>query len=101
VAAYVLAGVATVALGAFSYFAITGKRAENRVDVCAPNCSDSEYESMRNKYLFADIGLGVAVLSSGAAAYLFLADSGPDGPPREAASRVAPAGWQLSLSGRF
>ncbi|MEZ4221924.1 MAG: hypothetical protein R3B13_13410 [Polyangiaceae bacterium] len=70
---WVFAGFGVVALGSFTYFALSGKSDQNDLESrCAPNCKQSEADSLNQKYLIADISLGVAVLSLGAATYFFL-----------------------------
>jgi hypothetical protein len=71
--AYVLGGVSVVALGAFGYFALSGRSKQSDLeDGCAPNCPESDYDDMKQKYLFADIALGVAVISGGLATWLVI-----------------------------
>jgi hypothetical protein len=102
---WVFGGVGVVALGSFSYFALTGKSEENDLESrCAPRCKQSEADSLHQKYLFADISLGVALLSMGAATYFFLSDTSPEKPPSAAWSlRAGPTrgGFALGASGRF
>lgn len=74
--AYVFTGVGAVGLGAFAFFALTGKSDENALE-CADSktCSDDDIDPIKQKYLFADIGLGVGVVSLGLATYFFLKPS--------------------------
>jgi hypothetical protein len=65
--AYVLGGVGVVALGSFAYFGLRGRSTED----CAPECTRSEVDRMRTQYLVADISLGVAVASLGAATFVY------------------------------
>lgn len=97
--AYILGGVAVVSLGAFGYFALSGRQKQSDLeDGCAPNCAGSEYDDMKQKYLFADIALGIAVVSGGIATWLVL-DSG------KAESRVGvralPGGAKAAWEARF
>ena len=89
---YALAGVGAVALGSFAFFAVTGKSDENDLrDRCSPNCPESDVDSVRTKYLVADISLGVGIASLGAATFLFVTsnDSRKAKPPYVTAIRVA------------
>jgi hypothetical protein len=83
VISYVLGGVGVAALGSFGLFAILGKVEEG----CAPNCTADEVGSMRRNYVIADVSLGVAVLSLGAATVLYL--TRPSTRPARAAPMVA------------
>ena len=60
-------------LGAFAFFALTGKSDEDGL-ACADTktCTDDDIDPIKQKYLFADIGLGVGVVSLGLATYFFL-----------------------------
>ncbi len=106
--AYVLGGVGIVGLGAFGFFALTGKSDEDKL-ACAPTktCTDDDVDPIKQKYLFADIGLGVGVVSLGIATYLLLSPSGKSEPSADVARNVrvdmAPitGGGFASVSGRF
>lgn len=80
VGVYVLGGVGVVALGSFGYFGLTAvnERDDLKKD-CAPDCSEDQKDSVDRKLLFADISLGVAVVSLGAATWIFLANRGESG----------------------
>jgi hypothetical protein len=70
--AYVLGGVSLAALGVFTYFAISGKSQEQSLaGSCSPGCTDAQVAPVRRDYLAADISLGVAAVSLGAALWLF------------------------------
>src|SRR5262249_8758679 len=72
--AYVLSGVGVLGLGAFTFFAITGKNEKDRLrDSCAPMCTNAEVNPVRARYIAADVSLGVSLVALGVAAYLFLA----------------------------
>jgi hypothetical protein len=78
--AYVLGGAGMLALGAFGYFALSGKSELDHLRAtCAPNCSDSKASAVSANYLLADISLIAAAGLLGGGAYLyFTAPSGPD-----------------------
>lgn len=63
VATYALGGVAVLALGSFTVFALTGKNQEG----CVPTCTSAEVSYFRRSYLVADISLIVALASAGGA----------------------------------
>jgi hypothetical protein len=66
----VSAGVATVALGSFTYFALAGRSVESELDRCKPDCENrTDIDRMRSRYLIADVSLGVALVSLGVGAY--------------------------------
>ncbi len=92
--AYVLAGVGVAALGSFAAFAITGKAAQSDMDGCKPDCTQSQVDKMRLRYLLADISLGVGVVALGAGGYLYFSAS------REPSS-AAWRGGSVGLKGSF
>lgn len=65
---YVLGGVGLAALGSFAVFGVLGKVEQG----CAPNCTADQVGSMRRHYAIADVSLGVAALSLGAATVVYL-----------------------------
>lgn len=66
----VSAGVATAALGSFTYFALSGRSVEGELDRCKPSCDNrADVDRMRSRYLIADVSLGVALVSLGVGAY--------------------------------
>lgn len=70
--AYVLGGAGVVALGAFGFFALSGKSELNELRKnCAPSCSDAQASSVSTKYLLADLSLVAAAGLLGGGAYLY------------------------------
>jgi hypothetical protein len=73
-ASYFLGGTALVSLGAFTYFAASGRKEYNRLDhKCAPSCPESWTKEGRRDYVLADVTLGVAVGAGAAALWVWLA----------------------------
>jgi hypothetical protein len=106
--AFVLMGVGVVGVGGFAYFGLTGKSDENKL-ACAEfkTCSDEDLDPVKKKYLYADISLGVGLVSLGVGTYLLLSSGGKREAPVEQAKRfrvdVAPqrGGGYATLSGHF
>ena len=100
-AVWVLGGVAVVGLVGFVAFAAAGKSKQSELDTCKPGCNQSDVDSMRQRYLFADISLGVAAVAAGAAAYIYF--TGEKQPERQAAGfvGVAPRAGGAELSAGF
>jgi hypothetical protein len=66
-------GVGGAALASFALFGAAGRTQQtNHLDPCAPSCPHAEVQSVRTKYLVADVSLGVSVIALGAAAYFLL-----------------------------
>ena len=68
---WVLGGVAVVGLGGFVGFGLAGKSKESDLDQCKPDCARGEVDSMRTRYLLADVSLGVALVAGGVGGYLY------------------------------
>jgi hypothetical protein len=71
---YVAGGLALAGLGVFIGFGAKG--ASTRSDLmsesgCAPFCKDDDLSGMRRDFLIADIGLGIAVVSTAATVLTF------------------------------
>lgn len=72
-ATWVLGGVGVAGLGVFAGFGLAGRSGQSDLeDRCSPRCSPAEAKSTKTKYLIADIGLGVGVVSLAAATYFAL-----------------------------
>ncbi len=70
-AAIISAGVGVVALGAFTYFGISGVSDDVHDDhTCAPRCSNAD--SVRNELRFADVALGVTVVAAALTVFFYL-----------------------------
>jgi hypothetical protein len=81
VPAYALGGVAAVGAASFAYFAISGhSKLTGTLDVCKPYCQADDVQSVRTKYLIADISLGVSLVALASAGYWLL--SAPKEAPR-------------------
>ncbi len=70
-ATWVLGSVGLAGLGAFAYFGATGMAgADDLRATCSPGCTDSQVSRVHAKLLAADVGLGVGLLSLGAATWV-------------------------------
>ena len=72
VPAYVLGGVAALATTSFAYFALSGHSELQDMAACKPACAPSEVTRVRDKYLAADISLGVSLAALVGAGYWLL-----------------------------
>lgn len=98
--AYILGGVGVVALGGFAYFALSGESQRSDLESsCKPNCEQSKIDEVDQSFLFADISLGVGVVSLGVATYLLLSGSS-DAPAAESA-RSLPLNVAATPGGAF
>lgn len=97
---YVLAGVGVVGLGSFGYFAYAGTSQKSDLEkTCAPNCLQSDVDSVKQKLLIADVSLAVGLVALGVGAYLILTNGSGKGDAKAAASRlvVGPTGAGLAF----
>jgi hypothetical protein len=109
--AWVMSGVAVVGLATFGTFAVLGNSDKKKLDECSPSCPESEHDrrdSLKTKFLIADIGLGVGAASAIVAGILFVTSSGPAEAERRARAfdrkfgvTQTPGGAQFMLRGQF
>jgi hypothetical protein len=105
VAPYLLGGVGLAGLGAYGAFTYWGKKDNQLLSECSPNCSPASLEHIRKLYLIADISLGVGVVALGAATWIALSS----GSSKEKSSETAyvidvkptPSGAFATVSGSF
>jgi hypothetical protein len=70
---YALGGLGLAAAAGFTTFAILGTNGKAYdLEPCKPNCSEDRISTVRQKYIVADVFLGVSVVSLLAAGYLYL-----------------------------
>jgi hypothetical protein len=102
---WILAGVGTVAVGSFATFAILGQEQYSDLEErCAPGCDTADSDSVRTKFLIADVSLVIAALAYGGAAYFYFA-----APAKRESTRRAPrvgvvptrGGGSASFEARF
>ncbi len=100
VGAWVATGIAVAGFGTFGTFALLGSSDKKKLDDCAPSCPDSAHstrDSLKSKFLVADIGLGVGAASAVLASVLFLT-SGPSASEQRA--QATRRGWSFNASAR-
>jgi hypothetical protein len=89
--AYLLSGFAAVGAASFGYFASSGHSDLRHLDQCRPYCEAADVNSVRAKYLAADISLGVSLLAlAGAGYWLFSA------PHQAAVAKEQPLSFALT-----
>ncbi|MBI5533983.1 MAG: hypothetical protein HY898_14775 [Deltaproteobacteria bacterium] len=102
-----LAGVGVLAGGLFAVLAASGKSEESRLDrECSPACSAEDVDRVRTRYLFADISLGVSLLSFAGAAWTYWGQSSDSSAPSTRQGPVSsglpgPSTWSVSVQGSF
>jgi hypothetical protein len=69
---YVLGGLGFVALGNSVAFGISGLSAKSDADQCRPTCPRSEVLGVNERFLVADVSLGISIVALAAATYLYL-----------------------------
>lgn len=74
-----LGSVSIVGLGFFIGFGAAGKGEESDLEeTCAPRCAQEDADSMRTKYVVADVALVTSILAAGGAlTFFFLQERGP------------------------
>jgi hypothetical protein len=74
VATYIFAGLGVVSLGAFVAFGLSGNSKRKALDDanCKPTCDSSDVDAAKKSYLFADVSLGLSLVSFGVATLFYL-----------------------------
>jgi murein DD-endopeptidase MepM/ murein hydrolase activator NlpD len=104
---WVLTGVGIASLGAGAVLTTWGRKDNNNLSACAPNCSDATLSHIKSIYKGADIAIGVGVAALAAAYWSYAFSQGSPGESKssETALRldVAPttSGGFAAVSGRF
>jgi len=97
-ASYILGGVGLAGLTTFAVLASSGYAAEQHLrETCAGTCPADQVESVRNRYVAADVALGVGVASLVAAAAVWL--WAPNEP--NTSSRLLISSQRVALQGEF
>jgi hypothetical protein len=86
---YVLLGVGAVGLGGFAFFGLSGNSDKNKL-ACADTktCTDADLDPIKKKYLYADISLGVGVISAALGTYFLVTAPKKSEAPAEDARRL-------------
>jgi hypothetical protein len=105
VAAATLLGVGLIGVTSFTVLGLRARSGEEALERCKPNCSEGRVDSVKMRYLLANVSIGVGALALGAATYLFLSGSS-DRSVAEPADRGLAVGADAtgvfaSYSGRF
>jgi hypothetical protein len=102
---WVLVGTGVAGVAAFTVFGSAGLSEEAKLErTCAPSCSDEALQSVKTKYLIADISLGVGISSLLVGSYMLLThDPEPAASARAFPVRIqaGPGGGMASVRGKF
>jgi len=93
-ASYVLGGIGVVGIGTFVALRVVG--ANQFADLeqhCKPNCTASEVDNVRQKYLISEIALGVGAAAAVAAVTVYLVS--PAEPSRRVSLQLSPSAHAL------
>jgi len=78
---FALAGVGVAGVAGFVTFGLLGNsQVSDRERTCAPTCNHSQVDSIRTKYLLADVSLGVGVVALAVSGYLLFSPTHKDAP---------------------
>jgi hypothetical protein len=102
---WVLVGTGVAGVAAFTVLGSAGLSEEAKLDrTCAPSCSDAQLQSVKTKYLLADVSLGIGVTSLLVGSYMLLTHN-PE-PAKSARAfpvriQAGPGGGMASVRGNF
>lgn len=107
--AYIAGGVGAAGIIGFAVLGAIGKAEENdlRDSGCSPNCSRSDTDAIKTKYIVADVLLGVGIAGLGTGVALFFLSQPKKEEPKDTARglkfdvRAAPGAAFATVDGRF
>jgi hypothetical protein len=107
--AYIAGGVGAAGIIGFAVLGAIGKAEENdlRDSGCSPNCSRSDTDAIKTKYIVADVLLGVGIAGLGTGVALFFLSQPKKEEPKDTAGglkfdvRAAPGAAFATVDGRF
>jgi hypothetical protein len=70
---YVLGGTGLAGIGAFALLTYWGRKDNDMLAQCSPNCPQSSVDHIHRLYVSADVSLGVGIAALGAAYWVFAA----------------------------
>jgi hypothetical protein len=68
---YIIGGAGVLGLGAGALLTVWGKKDNDALGQCSPNCLSSSVSRVKTLYTVADISIGVGAAALGVAAYIF------------------------------
>jgi hypothetical protein len=104
---YIAGGIGAAGLIGFAVVGGIGKAQENdlRDQHCAPNCSKSDTDAIKTKYIVADVLLGVGIAGVGTGVTLFFLSQPKKEPPQTGKLRfdvrAAPGAAMATVGGKF
>jgi hypothetical protein len=106
VSAAAFGGIAVLAFASEAYFGLTALSQRSKdLSTCAPNCPNDEKTSIQTKFTVADISLGVGLVSTALAVYMFVTSRGASEAPAAQSAHVEvtplPGGGAAVLGGHF
>jgi hypothetical protein len=103
---YLLGTLGIAGLGGGGLLTYWGKKDNDLLAQCSPNCSQASVDHIRKLYLASDISLGIGATALATSLIWFITSpSSQEKPPSQAAYRLdvqpTPAGGFATISGRF
>jgi hypothetical protein len=97
---YIVGGAGLAAVGAGALFTLWGKKDNDALGQCSPDCLPSSVQHVRTMYTIADISIGVGAAALGVSAFL-LATSGSSSKERAPAKTAYSVDVQPTKNGAF
>jgi hypothetical protein len=97
VMSYVLGGVGIAALGAFTYFRVSGVKDYNQYNSsCSPECNPDDIDPVRKKFTLSYVSLGVGIASIAGAGLVYVVAPRRDSIPAVQASVTSYGGGAMA-----
>jgi hypothetical protein len=96
VPAYILSGVGVAGVAGYALLTYWGRKDNDMLAQCTPNCSPGSVSHVKNLYLGANVSLGVGVAALGTATWLYLRSG--KGREQVAGNKARPSGYAVDVS---
>jgi hypothetical protein len=95
------AGLGALAFGSFTYFGVTGLSRRDDLDRCTPYCEQGDIDSVRNRFIAADVSLAISAVSFGVAVYSYLRSRRASGAAMRVEASGGPSAGYIGVTGAF
>jgi hypothetical protein len=90
-----LLGVSALGLGSFAYFGVTGLSRKNDLEACKGACDNRLVDNVQNRFLAADISVGVSALALGLASFIWFSSANSSSGSNTKTSATTPMGFSF------
>ncbi|HET9957279.1 MAG TPA: hypothetical protein VFQ61_22430 [Polyangiaceae bacterium] len=94
----IASSVAVAGAGGFVFFGLDARSRDRALGACEPNCAHGDIQATRDRYLYANVALGVGVASAVTAVILYLVKPGKSAASTRSRGSIASRPWPSGQS---